>query len=71
MPGVVLLAQVRELMRARGVVGPALELRQAKFLGMVGPGAALEITVHPAGDTWKFDLREGERVVASGIFARG
>lgn|SRR5574343_653056 len=68
-PGVVLLAQVLELM-ARHVARPgSLVLRQAKFLSMAGPGATLELSVHPAETSWRFEVREGERLVATGVYA--
>ena len=68
-PGVVLLTQVLELMARHAAWPGPLVLRQAKFLSMAGPEATLELIVHPSETSWRFEVREGERLVATGVYA--
>lgn len=72
LPGVALLAEVLEavldepLLAAR--VGTAPRLGAAKFLAPVRPGAQLTVQLEAGPRGVRFEVREGERVVASGQF---
>jgi len=72
LPGVLLLAEVLEAVLDEPAlatdVGPAPRIAAAKFLAPVRPGARL--TLHLASDTRgvRFEVREGDRVAASGQF---
>jgi 3-hydroxymyristoyl/3-hydroxydecanoyl-(acyl carrier protein) dehydratase len=74
LPGVVLLAEVLEALRADPAtaarLGPAPRLGAAKFLSPVGPGAALDITWSDAGARIRFDvhLSADRTLAASGQF---
>jgi 3-hydroxyacyl-[acyl-carrier-protein] dehydratase len=72
LPGVALLAEVIEAVLAdaklRAAVGPRPRIGVAKFLAPVRPGATLLLTVLNAGGRVRFDVREGERLAASGQF---
>lgn len=63
LPGVALLAELLEALAATGQPAPA-GIAQAKFLSPVGPGAELDITLHPDR---RFELRSAGRLVASGV----
>lgn len=66
-PGVLLLAEVLEALRARGLGDGALTIANAKFLAPVGPGAKLDIVVHPgAAGTRRFELHCDGVLAASG-----
>ncbi len=67
LPGVVLLdlAQ-RRLERACGVT--VTGLAQAKFLSPCGPGDTLQLDYEHTGAALRFEIRCGERRVASGRF---
>jgi 3-hydroxyacyl-[acyl-carrier-protein] dehydratase len=70
LPGVLLLAEVIEAMREHHVDVPALTLEAAKFLSPVRPGDTLRISVHPEARGWRFEVRNGDAVAASGRFTR-
>ncbi len=73
LPGVALLAEVVEAAlrdpEFAALVGPAPRLASAKFLAPVRPGDALAISLVREGDRLVFDVRRGDRSVASGQFA--
>jgi 3-hydroxymyristoyl/3-hydroxydecanoyl-(acyl carrier protein) dehydratase len=72
LPGVSLLAEVLEAvlnepaLAAR--VGPAPRIGAAKFLAPVRPGAQLTLQLEATARGVRFEVREGERVAASGQF---
>jgi len=72
LPGVALLAEVLEAVldepALAALVGPAPRIGAAKFLAPVRPGAQLVITLDTSPRGVRFDVREGERIVASGQF---
>ena len=72
-PGVLLLAQVLEAVRAdaalAAAVGPAPRLGVAKFLAPVGPDTALEIRFALTANALRFEVG-AERTAASGHFER-
>ena len=73
LPGVVLLAEVLEALldapALAALVGPAPRIAAAKFLAPVRPGAALTIRLDPGPrGSVRFEVREGERIAASGQF---
>lgn len=72
LPGVVLLAEVLEAVldvpALATLVGAAPRIAAAKFLAPVRPGAALTIRLDPGPRGVRFEVREGERIAASGQF---
>jgi len=72
LPGVSLVAEVLEaVMREPALmarVGPAPRIGMVKFLAPVRPGATLSLQLDARANALRFELREGERVVASGNF---
>lgn len=72
LPGVSLLAEVLEaLLQDRALaarVGPSPRLGAAKFLSPVRPGTTLTVQFTPGPTALRFELRAGERAVASGHF---
>jgi 3-hydroxymyristoyl/3-hydroxydecanoyl-(acyl carrier protein) dehydratase len=72
LPGVSLLAEVIEAIRSdpalRERVGPCPRIGIAKFLAPVLPGATLELMLRPTGTRVQFDIRQGDRLTASGHF---
>jgi len=72
LPGVSLLAEVLEALLDRpelaGRLGAAPRLGAVKFLAPVRPGALLMLRLLPGADGLRFEVREGERPVASGQF---
>jgi 3-hydroxyacyl-[acyl-carrier-protein] dehydratase len=67
LPGVLLLAEVLEVLRERGEApAGAWEIASAKFLAPVGPGAELTITLTPGAMGWRFDVHAGARRAATG-----
>lgn len=69
LPGVVLLAEAIEaIARASGRGVERFTLAQAKFLQPVTPGTALSLQ-HATGEdgSVRFEVRSGERVMASGV----
>ena len=77
LPGVSLLAEVLEVVlddpALAALIGPAPRIGAAKFLAPVRPGARLVIQVEPGPRGIRFEVKEGERIAASGQFeaARG
>ena len=71
LPGVVLLAEAIAAVEA-ATARPASRwsLDQAKFLAPVAPGARLAIVQTPlASGAVRFEIREGERTVATGTLS--
>lgn len=72
LPGVALLAEVIEALldepALARLVGPFLRIGAAKFLAPVRPGAQLTITLEAGARGVRFEVREGERLAASGQF---
>ena len=72
LPGVSLLAEVLELLLADPAlatrIGPAPRIASAKFLAPVRPGAQLVVRLAASTRGVRFEVREGERVAASGEF---
>lgn len=70
LPGVSLLAEVLEAVldnpALAAIVGPAPRIGAAKFLAPVRPGASLTITLDASPRGVRFEVREGERIAASG-----
>jgi len=74
LPGVALLAEVLEAALGdpalAACVGTAPRLPVVKFLAPVHPGASLEIAFRVGARALDWDVRDGERVVASGQIGR-
>jgi 3-hydroxymyristoyl/3-hydroxydecanoyl-(acyl carrier protein) dehydratase len=72
LPGVALLAEVLEAVLREpalaALVGTAPRIAAAKFLAPVRPGARLTLQLEASARGVRFELREGERVAASGQF---
>ena len=72
LPGVSLLAEVLEAVLAvpaiAAQVGAAPRIGAAKFLAPVRPGAQLNIALEPGARGVRFEVRDGERLAASGTF---
>lgn len=72
LPGVALLAEVLEAVLREpalaALVGTAPRIGAAKFLAPVRPGAQLALQLEASARGVRFELREGERVAASGQF---
>ena len=72
LPGVSLLAEVLEAVLAvpelAAQVGTAPRIGAVKFLAPVRPGATLGITLESGPRGVRFEVREGERLAASGNF---
>lgn len=72
LPGVSLLAEVLEALlddpALAALVGPAPRIGAAKFLAPVRPGARLTIALDASPRGVRFEVREGERVAATGQF---
>ena len=72
LPGVSLLAEVLEAVldepALAALVGHAPRIGAAKFLAPVRPGAQLTITLEAGPRGVRFEVREGERIAASGQF---
>ena len=73
LPGVLLLAEVLEAVLAEPalalLVGAAPRIGAAKFLAPVRPGAQLTLQfAHAPTGGLRFEVREGERIAASGQF---
>jgi 3-hydroxymyristoyl/3-hydroxydecanoyl-(acyl carrier protein) dehydratase len=72
LPGVSLLAEVLEAVlddpALAALVGTAPRLGAVKFLAPVRPGAALTIQLDESARGLRFEVREGERLAASGQF---
>ena len=74
LPGALLLAEVMEAALAdplcAAALGPAPRLGSAKFVSPVSPGAPLSVAFEAGGAALRFEVRSGERLVASGHFER-
>lgn len=72
LPGVTLLSEVLEaVMRDPALsarVGTAPRLGAVKFLAPVRPGATLALQFDASSAALRFEVREGDRAVASGHF---
>lgn len=72
LPGVSLLAEVLEAAlddpALAALIGPAPRIAAVKFLAPVRPGALLAITLDAGPRGVRFEVREGERIAASGQF---
>jgi 3-hydroxyacyl-[acyl-carrier-protein] dehydratase len=72
LPGVSLLAEVLEAVMddptLAALVGDAPRITAAKFLAPVRPGAELTMRLEPTARGVRFELREGQRIAASGQF---
>lgn len=73
LPGVALLAEVIETLRAHGAGGDgAVTVQAAKFLAPVGPGAELTITLNvSARGGWRFEVQADGVLAASGSVGPG
>jgi len=72
LPGVSLLAEVLEAVldapALAAAIGPAPRIGTAKFLAPVRPGAQLSVRLDHGPRGVRFEVREGERIAASGSF---
>ena len=72
LPGVALLAEVLEAVLdtpgLAALVGAAPRIGAAKFLAPVRPGAQLTLQLEAGPRGVRFEVREGERIAASGQF---
>jgi 3-hydroxymyristoyl/3-hydroxydecanoyl-(acyl carrier protein) dehydratase len=72
LPGVSLLAEVLEALldnpALAAIIGPEPRIGAAKFLAPVRPGARLTIRLEPGARGVRFEIKDGERVAASGQF---
>ena len=72
LPGVTLLAEVLEAVLAEPAlaarIGRAPRIASTKFLAPVRPGAQLVVQLQASERAIRFEVREGDRVVASGHF---
>lgn len=75
LPGVLLLAEVLEVLReapALGArLGPRPEIAVAKFLAPVGPGSTLEIALHDEPRGLRFEVWNAGVLAASGQISAG
>ncbi|WP_246312315.1 3-hydroxyacyl-ACP dehydratase FabZ family protein [Pseudaquabacterium terrae] len=70
LPGVLLLAEVVEALRAHGEAADTLTIQAAKFLAPVGPGAELTITLNVSNrGGWRFEIHADGVLAASGSLA--
>ena len=72
LPGVLLLSEVMEALRALGddAAAGACEIASAKFLSPVQPGDELTITLQVSTSGWRFDVHVGTVRAATGSLAR-
>jgi 3-hydroxymyristoyl/3-hydroxydecanoyl-(acyl carrier protein) dehydratase len=74
LPGVSLLSEVLEAVlrdpHLAAAVGPMPRLGAAKFLSPVRPGSTLSIQFSESASAVRFEVKVGERAVASGHFER-
>ena len=72
LPGVSLLAEVIEAVLSQpelaALLGPRPRIGIAKFLAPVLPGAELGLHLRPQAGRVHFDVRQGDRLTASGHF---
>lgn len=75
LPGVLLLAEAMEALRAAPALAARLgatpEIAQAKFLAPVGPGSELAVALYEEASGLRFELRCGATLVASGRLVAG
>ena len=74
LPGVLLLAEAMEALRAAPQLAARLgapEIAQAKFLAPVGPGSELAVLLFDEASGLRFELRCGAALVASGRLVAG
>ncbi len=65
-PGVVLLERVLEAVESvHGALGP-VQLPQVKFVQPLLPGQEAEVVLEGAHPAWRFQVRRGHTVLASG-----
>jgi 3-hydroxyacyl-[acyl-carrier-protein] dehydratase len=70
LPGVVLLAEaMAAIAQATGQGPERWTLANVKFLEPVTPGTALALRHESVGGTVRFEVRAGERVIATGALA--
>lgn len=74
LPGVSLLSEVLEAVlrdpALAAAVGPTPRLGAAKFLSPVRPGSTLSIQFSETAGAVRFEVKAGDRAVASGHFER-
>lgn len=74
LPGVSLLAEVLEAVMQdaalSAAVGRSPRLGTVKFLAPVRPGAAISLQFDVTANAVRFDVREADRLVASGHFEK-
>ena len=72
LPGVALLAEVLEAVldepALAAQIGAAPRIGAVQFLAPVRPGAQLAIVLEPGARGLRFEVREGDRIAASGQF---
>jgi 3-hydroxyacyl-[acyl-carrier-protein] dehydratase len=72
LPGVSLLAEVLEALlddpALAAIVGPTPAIANTKFLAPVRPGAQLTVRLEAGPRGVRFEVKEGERLTASGQF---
>ena len=72
LPGVALLAEVLEAAldqpELAALIGESPRVGVVKFLAPVRPGAVLTVLLDPGPRGLRFEVREGERLAASGQF---
>ena len=72
LPGVSLLAEVLEAIlddaTLAAILGAAPRIGAAKFLAPVRPGATLNLQLHASPRGVRFEVKDGERIAASGQF---
>jgi 3-hydroxymyristoyl/3-hydroxydecanoyl-(acyl carrier protein) dehydratase len=72
LPGVSLVAEVLEAILGdstlAAIVGPTPRISAVKFLSPVRPGAQLMLKLDSSERAVRFEIREGERLAASGQF---
>ena len=72
LPGVLLLAEVMEVLRELGddTAAAGCEIASAKFLSPVAPGDELTITLQVSTTGWRFDVHVGSTRAATGSVVR-
>lgn len=73
LPGVLLLAEVMEVLAAHPAlaarVGPQPVLNAAKFFAPIGPGSRISVELHDEPRGLRFEILRGEVLAATGQFA--
>ncbi|MEO7742472.1 MAG: hypothetical protein ABIR98_06025 [Usitatibacter sp.] len=70
-PAVVLLAEALAAIEGDSPgAQESLTLSSAKFLVPVGPGTPLTLSREETATGWRFEIRTGAQLVASGVLAR-